>query len=480
MIEKTIRHTMTRHGMLRRGDRVLVAASGGPDSTALLAILSLLAPRIGVQIHVAHLNHGWRGRASDADAEFVRRLALRLGAPVTVGVVDPGEWTRKVRRQSSLEARARVVRRRFLVETARDVGATRIALGHTRDDQAESFLLRLLRGSGTRGLAAIYPVVDDLFIRPLLDVRRREVIAYLKRRRLRYRVDATNRDPRFRRIRVRRSLIPRLERDFNPEAVEALAGAAALLRDEDALLSELAASAYSRLARPREDGVVLPAAGLLDLPPALSRRVVRLGCLAARGHLLGITLRHVEEILEVASRRQGGALDLPGRLRAVVRHGDLTLRSGARGSAPLDDPEIAPCQEALCPVPGAVALPGFGMRLVARLVDRAPGEGSAGGDEAKALGAGPGRACLDADRVAGPLLIRPRRPGDCFLPLGAPGTRRVKTFLIDRKVPVDDRGRIPLVLSGERIAWVVGHQIDERFKVTSRTRRILVLDKEPR
>jgi len=469
-IEHRFRDTIARHGMIRPGDRVLAAVSGGPDSTALLALLCDAAADMKIGIHVAHLDHGWRGRESERDAEFVRRLAMRHKVPVTVGHAVPDTWKAERadgarRRQSSLEARARVVRRRFLRETATATGATRIALGHTRDDQAESLLLRLLRGSGRLGLAGIYPVVDGLYIRPLLDIRRRDILAYLRRRRQPYRVDSTNRNLDLTRNRIRRRLIPRLAKDYNPEVVEALAGAADLLRDEEAYLAEIAEASYTRLARTASEGVTFRLADLRELPPALLRRVVRLACAKTRGRLHGITSRHVGQVLEVLFRPGGAATDLPDGLRVVARSGELCFRSGSGEAATGEAP-----REALCPIPGEVSLPGFGLRLRARILERRKASPSPG----------PGRACLDADLLTGPLLIRPRRPGDRFAPLGGPGSRKIKSFLIDRKVPVDERGQIPLVLAGDRIAWVVGHQIDDRFKVTPLTRRILVLEKEPR
>src|SRR5882672_4487701 len=247
MIEQQVRRTIARHDMIHQGDRVLVAVSGGPDSTALLSLLRRLAPEMRLELHVAHLDHGWRGRASAADAEFVRRMALRFGLPVTVGRVDPRTWLVRERRQSSREARARTLRTEFLLQTARQIGARRIALGHTRDDQAESFLLRLLRGSGARGLAGTFPVVDGMIIRPLIDVGRADLIAYLKEKHLTYRVDATNRDLGLTRNRVRRRLLPFLEREFNPNIVETLAHAADLLRDEDSLLGDIAEAKYRQI-----------------------------------------------------------------------------------------------------------------------------------------------------------------------------------------------------------------------------------------
>jgi tRNA(Ile)-lysidine synthase len=478
-IERLFRDALARDRMVRRGERVLVAVSGGPDSTALLSLFVSAAPDLGVSLHVAHLDHGWRA-SSARDAEFVRRLALRFGIPVTVGHVDPAAWkatsTRRPageRRQSSLEARARTLRQRFLTATADQVGATRIALGHTLDDQAETLLLRLLRGSGARGLAGIHPVVDGLFIRPLLGARRADILSYLKTRRLTWRRDPTNRDLRLTRNRIRHRLLPLLEKSFNAAAVPTLARAATLLRDEDAWMEGLARAALERCVGPSSasdapKSVALDAVTLAAMPEALQRRVVRLALRTVRGHLRGLGFRHVEQALLLARRSAPGGADLPGGLRLRRTASCLEVRRAEAGAAMRH--AAASCREALCPVPGEVAVPDFGLRLRARCLEA--------GDPLPEPG--PDRALLDADRIEAPLLVRPRRPGDRFVPLGGPGTRRLKSFLIDRKVPVDARGRIPLVVSGDRIAWVVGHRIDDRFKITPRTRRVLVLEKETR
>jgi tRNA(Ile)-lysidine synthase len=475
-IERQVRRTIERYDMLRPAERVLVAVSGGPDSVALLTLLHRLTPSMKLDLHVAHLDHGWRGPASARDAEFVRRMAVRLGLPVTVGHLGPRVWQVREGRQSSREARARDLRHRFLVETAREIGAHKVALGHTRNDQAESFLLRLLRGSGARGLAGTYPVVDGLIIRPLIDVGRADLIAYLKEKHLTYRVDATNRDLGLTRNRVRRRLLPFLEREFNPNIVETLAHAADLLRDEDSLLGDIAEAKYRQIVSRRGEGVVLQARSLQELPVPVRRRILRLALSEVRGDLRRIALQHVEQSLSLldhprrrghVSLPNGTAVDVQGdqlRIARLAEPGGTAAGTATRGGFP---------REALCPVPGEVALPAFGLTLRATVVPRET-------IVVDLKSAGRERAFLDADLLPGPLLIRPRRPGDRFVPLGAPGTRKVKSFLIDRKVPVDERGRIPLVLSGDRIAWIVDHEIDDRFKVTDATRRILVLEKAPR
>ena len=337
-----------------------------------------------------------------------------------------------------------------------------------------------MRGSGVRGLAGTYPVVDEVIIRPLIEFRHRELVAFLKARRVRYRIDETNRDTRLTRNRVRRRLIPLLEREYNPAVIEALAHAADILRDEEAFMEQAAASACDSIMQRDDRAVTLRVRPLRGLPAALQRRVLRIALTEVRGHLRRITRAHVEaalRLLEEPRRHRG--VTLPDGLTVCVEENGLRISVKPRRDRPLSaasGPSAAgsgACRVALCPVPGEIALPDLDLRLKAQVVERDDGEVST-------PRAGPNQAYLDADLLPGPLLIRPRRAGDRFVPLGAPGSRKVKSFLIDRKIPVDERGRIPLVLSGDRIAWIVGHQIDDRFKVTANTRRILLLEKESR
>jgi len=358
MIERQFRITIERHEMLRPGDLVLVALSGGPDSTALLALLRGLAPEMRLGLHVAHLDHGWRGSGSAKDAEFVRRMALRYGLPVTVGRVQPSAWSGQDRKQSSREAKAREIRRNFLLETARQIGARRVALGHTRDDQAESFLLRLLRGSGARGLAGTFPVVDGILIRPLIELRRQDLVAYLKENRLRYRRDPTNSDTSLTRNRIRHKLLPLLEKQFNPAVVDALAQAAELLRDEDAHLDGVAEAEYRARSSARGNGVAFRAAALLELPIALRRRVLRLALAAVHGDLRRIEMGHVEQSLRLLEPPRGRrSVSLPDGLVVALRGDELLVRSRESGPIPVAGDGSAP-REALCPVPGEVPLLG--------------------------------------------------------------------------------------------------------------------------
>jgi len=454
---------LARDGMWTPGTGVLAAVSGGADSTCLLDLFRRLREESPFDLTVAHLNHSLRGAESDRDEEFVRSLAGRLGLPFHVRRLSPGSLEGS---KDGLEAAARRARYAFLEETARETGAKRVALGHTRDDQAETFLLRLVRGSGTRGLAGIYPVVEGLFIRPLLGVGRSDVEAYLKERSLPWRLDSSNADPGRTRNRIRSLLLPLLREEFNPEIVPALSRATEILREEEAYLDEVTRHLARRLLRREASGVALSIPAVRVLHPALRRRLLRRALEEAggRGPAAPAGFEAVEALEELAREgRHGAAVSLGGGLEARVLYSDLSLLDT------LSDPPLQ--GDVPLPVPGEAALPGLGLLLKAREV-----EASSIGDPR--TGSASDRALLDADALPGPLLVRSRRSGDTFRPLGCAGEAKLKSYLIDRKVPRPARERVPLVVSGSRIAWVVGFQIDDRYKVTPGTRRILVLSKE--
>jgi len=322
-IEKLFRGAVERHGMIRPGDRVLAAVSGGADSVLMLALLLAHRARCPFSVHVAHVNHGLRGRESDADEAFVRRLAGRHGLPRTAGRVD---LARRRGESSSVEQRARLARRAFLRKAAAEAGCGKIALGHTLDDQAETILMWLLRGSGRGGLSGMEPVTRDGIIRPLIEMRREEIREGLEQAGERFREDASNLDPRRTRNRIRLEILPALEEAF-PAAAATLAATAGILADEDAYLDDRAARLLA--AAERSPGPLAVA----RTPKALARRILRLAAARRSGGGLVLERDHVEAILAMARGAGGGAaVDLPGGYRAEKRDGGVVFEKRERKS----------------------------------------------------------------------------------------------------------------------------------------------------
>jgi tRNA(Ile)-lysidine synthase len=489
--------TIRRYQMIGAGDRVLVAISGGPDSVALTYILSELQQQASMpsfDLVLAHLNHQLRADEADEDEAFCARLAEKLEYDFVSEKVDVQGLRARSRR--SLEEAGRVARQQFLEGTARRLACTRIALGHTQNDQAETVLLRMLRGAGTTGLGAIHPVVHGLFIRPLLEVKRTELLDYLAKKGLPYRLDSTNQDCALTRNRVRHKALPFLEKHFNPALVETLARNADLLRDDEDWMEQEALRALAEMVPHIEMGVernelTLPVGALTRLHPALVRRAVRCAVNHLRGNLRGWTAKHVNDVLSLAAPgKSGRSLVLPG-IHSGRSLDTIWLRSthpnqpkgtvnetapffrnrrsfiGDEGGLPAQDGYNGYEYDYVLPVPGCLEIPEAGGVIQAEE------------SRNKSLPAARGTRVVVAlpettERDTG-LRVRNPRPGDRFRPLGAPGTKSLSRYLMEHRVERARRGHIPLVVRGNEVLWVVGHGISELSRVNSGTHRKLQL-----
>ncbi len=441
------------------GERLLVAVSGGPDSSALLHLLARLAPELGVTLGVAHFDHGLRGEASREEARFVAGLAHGLGLPFHPGQGDVQTHGRA--RKISLQMAARELRRAFFRDVCRRHGYAKTALGHTADDQVELFFLRLLRGAGLTGLKGMWPASPEGLIRPLLAVGKEVILAWLTQEGLDFREDQSNLSRRYPRNRVRLELIPELARRYNPEIKAGVWRLMALLQEDERFLRAETARAWPQVARqPAPDFLALDLPALLALPPALQGRVLQAAVTAVSGELR-LTAGLVENLLALArGRRSGGEIQLPGCTAA---------RAGAElhffPPLPPPPPE-APL--ARLETPGTVAT-ASGWRWEAL---RCPGP-----TEPRNLP--PDTAVLDPGRVEFPLEFRPPRPGDRFRPAGAPGGKKLQDFLVDCKIPRWLRPHLPLAVSRGQVLWVAGVRPAHPVQVGPDTREVLRLRVTP-
>jgi tRNA(Ile)-lysidine synthase len=441
-LAETVAAALRRHAMLAGGETVLVGVSGGADSVALLTTLIALAPAWRLHLRVLHVDHGLR-HDSARDAEFVRRLGARLGVPVDVAVVRVGG--------GSVEAAARSARHAALEAAADRLGAARIALGHTADDQAETVLMRLIEGTGVRGLAGIPPVRGRL-IRPLIEARHRDAIAALEAAGLPWVEDASNDDPKFFRNRVRHELLPLLG-GYDPDIVSRLSAVARAARTTIDALDLIAERELERLAVVDGDAVGLPRSALAALPEAVAAEVLRRAAarFGSRAPLRAWGHRGLRRVLAPTAPRR------PFRLGGVVLEvsGDR-VRVGAQPATSL--------ASRMLDTPGRVELPEIGRAIESAVL---PAFGYH-------VSRDPGRAAFDADAMPSRLLVRPRRRGDRFEAFGG-GERRLKSFLIDAKVPRWERGRLPLVDADGEIVWLAGLRRAARAPVTASTCRVLEL-----
>jgi tRNA(Ile)-lysidine synthase len=447
-----VRRAITTHRLLQPGEGVVVAVSGGADSIVLLHCLLRLRVPWSLELTVAHFDHCLR-ETSGQDALFVERVAASWGLPVTTGT-----WTREGRRDRSLQADARRARYQFLEEVASRVGATKIALGHHRDDQTETVLLHLLRGSGLRGLRGMLPLSNRRLIRPLLDVGREEIEAYIKAHQLSFVEDPSNRDLRYRRNRIRWRLLPLLEREYNPSVARGLARMAALIAQDEATLDEMARESLKDLLSIEGERICLRLRSLQALAPAIRRRILERAILSVAPSAY-LSARHLEAVDRVSAAGGPKAASLPRNMKAWRSHGFLYVgrrRPESRSSSVRE--ELA--------VPGVVLIPAWGVRVEATIRPMPITD----------LGcAGPARAYVDWRQVVPPLEVRGWRSGDRFRPLGLQGSKKLQDLFVDAKVPRESREQIPVVTDQRGILWVSGLRIDERGRVGESTEQVLVL-----
>ena len=427
-VDRALRAT----GMPPRSATVVVGLSGGADSVALLDALASLRRRRGFRVVAAHLDHGLRA-GSAADAAFCRDLCRRLGVALETGTADVKGRAR--REKGGTEEAARRERYAFLREVEDRHGAVAVAVAHTRDDQAETFLLRLLRGAGSAGLGAMRAVNGDI-LRPMLEAGRQDVLAHLEARGLEHREDESNADLSVLRNRARHELLPYLEAKFNPRVRQALARAASVLSDEAGVLAEEGAVLLDAAGDGRGHGdfVVVDRTAIASVTRALGRAAIR-AALEQTGGLRGVGLEHVDRVLALcgAAKASGKRLPLPGGREAVIEFHHLRIGPRQRPSEPFSIDLV---------VPGTAEIPG-GFSIEA-LTDGGPAESSG----ATAVVAAP----------EGPLTVRTRRPGDRVRAKGR--DMSLKKFLMERRVPADARAGLPLLAAGSRVLWVPGQPTD--------------------
>jgi tRNA(Ile)-lysidine synthase len=444
-----------KHGMAPRGGRLLVALSGGPDSVGLLHLLHALELRGEVLVvGAAHLNHRLRPEA-DADEAFCRALCAQLEVPFFTEAADVAALARAW--HTSIEDAGRRARYAYLDRAAALVQADAVATGHTRDDQAETFLLQLIRGAGPRGLAGIHPR-RGILCRPLLEVRRAAVAEWLASRGLAFRTDRSNADLVFTRNRVRHRLIPLLEQEFSLGIVEVLAREAAIARaDEDRLEAEAIEVAAS-VVLTREGIVEIDALALASLHPALAGRVARMALtVLAPGRYVGFD--HVERLMALARGRGTASVSLPGQ--QGWRLGDR-IRLQRQRPEPFANFFCVPLS-----VPGEVLLP-QGWAVSSSVIS----EGGSAGEPREAL-----TVSVPLEGLALPLAVRSRRRGDGLRPAGMRGRRKkLQDLFVDRKIPRELRDTVPLVVdSDDRILWVVGQAVAEEIRSTTASQGVLLL-----
>ena len=457
--ERKVLKRVRRLSLLSPGDRVVVAVSGGADSVALLQMLFAWRGHLDLALAVVHVEHGLRDEESLDDARFVEQLAGRLGLPFFLKRINLKPLLRK-RTGESVQAVARERRYQQFEAVVREWGGTKVAVGHTQDDQAETVLMSMLRGTGLAGLSGMPARREPCIIRPLLQVSRSEILQYLEEKGCGFRVDSSNESPKYVRNRLRRDVLPLLK-TFNPGVVSVLSRQADILREEHQYLDEVAKAALESVEVDRtKERVVWSRSRLLTFPVPIQRRMIllTLGTLCDKPSPLAFEA--VDTLLQHVGHGTSGSSGRFAGLDVVREYDRVTFVKAG--------PQRGLQGEWSCvwSFPGSIRWPVTGQTIEGRI---------------KATKTIPSRrndavAYLDADRFSHELVVRAWKPGDYFFPYGMGGRRKkLQDFFSDEKVHRTERSKVPLVVAPEGILWVGGYRSDHRFRVTGETRHVAVV-----
>ncbi len=450
-----VRRTVEKYGMLQSGDKVVVGVSGGPDSICLLHVLKGLAEVYGITLYAAHLNHMFRGKAAEEDAVYVEQICRDWGIQAFIETYDVPAYAKRA--GLSPEEAGREMRYKLFYQVSEAVGSSKIAVAQNQNDHVETVLMRFMRGSGIEGLKGIEPVRDNI-IRPLIGISRDRIEAYCREAGLEPRTDLTNLEPVFVRNRIRLELLPYLAKHFNPNIMMALTRFSDLVKEENDYLESQAGYIFAQIAESGPDRIIYKQADLLKQHTALQRRLIRIGIEKLSKGLQSFEFKHVEGVLALLEQSTGAALMLPKGLKAYISYGRLILAK---------DVEMADkkCYYKLKYDCSNEMAAGNALLVVERR----------NRSEVDGISKDKHTILIDEAKIHHGLVLRCRQQGDVFSPFGMMGSKKLKEYFIDEKVPREERDAVPLIADGSEVVWIVGRRFSEKYKITDKTQKIIII-----
>lgn len=453
---ETVLDTIRKNNMFSSMDKVIVAVSGGPDSLCLLHILYTLRDELGVSLCAVHLNHGLRGEEADKDEEFVRDFCRRINVEFLSRKVDINEEAKKY--GISSESAGRKARYKFFDEVKKEIGAHKIAIAHNANDQAETILMRIMRGTGLEGLTGIKAVRNNIFVRPLINSTRHEIEQYCSENKLNPRIDKTNFQAIYSRNKVRLELIPYIERNFNKDIIRTLNRLSDTIKVDNDYLNRISREKFKKYCDMTSEKVIISKEAFCEDKSILSR-ILRLALQKIAGCLYNIEKIHVMDIIRIQACPTGKQIMLPNNIMALNDYGSIIIKRNTETH--VQDIDNYVLHE------GINDISEHKCRVYIRTCC-----GKYKKHHNKFI------EYFDLDKIKGDITIRTRKEGDRFKPLGMNGSRKLKSMFIDLKISKDKRESIPLICFGKDIGWIVGYRISDLFKVDENTRNILAISFE--
>lgn len=454
--------TIEKHDLIKKGENIVVGVSGGPDSICLLHLLWSIREEYSLGIYVVHLDHRYRGKESQADAEYVREFCRKLNIESHIFSINVNEY--KAEKGITFEEAGRELRYKLFYEIAQRTESTKIAVAQNSNDQAETVLMRMMRGSGLEGLTAIDYIRDNMIIRPLLDINRREIENYCTEFSLNPRIDKTNLEAIYTRNKIRLELIPYIQKNFNPNIIETLCRGANILRQDNEYLEEATKKALENIEiEGSKSKVRIDLKKYNELHLALKKRIIRVAIEKIKGDLKNITLTHIDNAIAIIKEEKVGTkINLPAQILIELGYNsiDIKLFKGNTNSIKEFQYQV--------PIEGSVYVEELGLSLSTEIVAL----------DTRTYKRNNTTVFIDKNKIKGELIIRNRRNGDRFMPLGMKGNKKIKDYFIDEKIPKDKRDKIPLICDQKEIIWVGGYRLSEKYKIDEKTTIALKLNLE--
>lgn len=446
--------TIKEYKMFNENDKVIVAVSGGPDSICLLHILYKLRDELKITLFAAHVNHCLRGEEADADEEYVGEYCKELGIECFSRKIDIKKLS--IERGLSSESAGREARYEFFDELLGKLDAQKIALAHNANDQAETVLMRIIRGTGMEGLVGIKPVRSNIFVRPLINIKRESIEKYCEVNNLTPRIDKTNLENIYARNKIRLELIPYIKQNFNSDIITVLNRLSDTISRDNDYLDIISREKYKIYSDKKDSKVIIRKEAFLEHEAILSR-ILRTAVLDIKGNLYNIEKVHIYDLIFLQKSRTGKKITLPGDLEGINNYGNMEIRLNRDIKADAD-------KKVHNLVNKENYIEEFGINVCMRTVAK---------DSRVSFKDNENIKYFDLDKIKGDISIRTRENGDKFVPFGMKGSKKLKDLFIDLKIPQEERDRIPLVCFNDDIAWVVGYRISDSYKVDKDTKAML-------
>ncbi|MGH4118253.1 tRNA lysidine(34) synthetase TilS [Clostridium sp.] len=458
VLSEKVMEYIKEHSMFDKGDKVIVAFSGGPDSTCLLYILNEHKDELGITLFGAHLNHCLRGIESDTDEEYAKHTCENLNI---------GFYSRKIdvniiaqQNNLSCEMAGRKARYDFFEELMTELNASKIALAHNANDQSETILMRIMRGTGMEGLIGIRPVRDKIYVRPVLNLSRREIEKYCEKNSINPRIDKSNLETIYARNKIRLDLIPYMEENFNKDIIKTLNRLSDIIKVDNEYLEAISSKQFKKHCEIGEQRVIIYNSAFAE-HEAIVSRIIRSSLFAVCNNLNNIEKIHISNIIELQKHETGKTTMLPQNIIVENCYGNIHIHIKEKN---YNNTNLANNNEYALNV---------NMENLIHSLDKVVSIHTMSKLEFNEVKTNDYIKYFDYDKIQKPLILRYRKDGDKFMPLGMTGNKKLKDLLMDLKIPKAQRNKIPLICSGDDIAWVVGHRVSEKFKISKDTKNIL-------